>query len=44
MYGKKDLSGSRRHAWEILYRHYLNSGYSHEEAKTLAWKFISDER
>ncbi len=42
MFGKKDLTGARRHAWEILYRHYFNSGYYHEEAKNLAWTYISE--
>lgn len=43
MYGKKELTGNRRHAWEILYRHYRNSGYNHERAKSLAWQYISEE-
>lgn len=43
MYGKKELTGNRRHAWEILYRHYFNSGYTHYQAQTLAWQYISEE-
>lgn len=43
MYGKKALTGARRHAWEILYRHYYNSGWTSNQAAKMAWLYISDE-